>query len=358
MDLGLVGRANAGKTALFRLVTGAEAEVATYPYTTREPARAMADVPDPRLDAIADAQDIPRRVPAQVQVVDIAGLAAGAGTGEGLGGAALGQLRQVDALVHVVRAFSNAEVPHPEDRIDPVADAEAVDLELAIADREQVGRRLERVRKGARAGEAGAAAELAALEALAAELDAGRPARATSDPAALALASEMGLLTAKPVLYLANTDEELTPPEDLAAYAAAQGAQALALPVELERELAEMDPEEAAELAAEMELGDVRGADAVVAAGYRLLDLVTFFTGSGPPEARAWPVRRGTTASQAAGRIHSDLERGFIRAEVIPWEDLVAAGSFSRAREDALVRMEGRDYVVQEGDVLQIRFNV
>ena len=357
MDLGLVGRANAGKTALFTLVTGADAEVAPYPFTTREPARAMADVPDPRIDAIADAQDIPRRVPAQVQVVDIAGLAAGAGSGEGLGGAALGQLRQTDALVHVVRAFANAEVPHPEDRVDPVADAEAVDLELTIADRDQVERRLERVRKGARAGEAGAAAELAALEALASALDAGRPAR-LADEAARAVAAEMGLLTAKPVLYLANTDEELTPPEGLAAHAEAQGAQALALPVGMELELTEMDPAEAAELAAELELGDVRGADAVVAAGYRLLDLVTFFTGSGPPEARAWPVRRGTTASEAAGRIHSDLERGFIRAEVIPWDALVAAGSFARAREGALLRMEGRDYVVQEGDVLQIRFNV
>ncbi len=318
----------------------------------------MADVPDPRLDAIADAQDIPRRVPAQVQLVDIAGLAAGAGAGEGLGGAALGQLRQTDALVHVVRAFANAEVPHPDDRVDPVADAEAVDLELAVADRDQVERRLERVRKGARAGEAGAAAELAALEDLAAALDAGRPARGAGDPAARALGSRMELLTAKPVLYLANTDEGLVPPDGLAAYAEGQGGQALALPVGMELELAQMDPGEAAELAAELELGESRGADAVVAAGYRLLDLVTFFTGSGPPEARAWPVRRGTTASEAAGRIHSDLERGFIRAEVIPWDALVAAGSFARAREEALLRMEGRDYVVREGDVLEIRFNV
>jgi ribosome-binding ATPase len=165
------------------------------------------------------------------------------------------------------------------------------------------------------------------------------------------------LLTAKPVLYLANTDEGLVPPEGLAAHAEAQGGQALALPVGMELELAEMEPAEAAELAAELELGEERGADAVVAAGYRLLDLVTFFT-SGPPEARAWPVRRGTTASAAAGRIHSDMERGFIRAEVIPWDALVEAGSFARAREEALLRMEGRDYVVQEGDVLQIRFNV
>jgi GTP-binding protein YchF len=358
VDLGLVGRANAGKTALFTLVTGADAEVAPYPFTTREPARGMADVPDPRLDAIADVQDIPRRVPAQVQLVDIAGLAAGAGSGEGLGGAALGQLRQTDALVHVVRAFANAEVPHPEDRVDPQADAEAVDLELAIADREQVERRLERVRKGARAREAGAAAELVALEAIAAELDAGRPARLAADDAARARAAEMGLLTAKPVLYLANTDEDLTPPAELSAHAAAQGAQAVALPVGMELELAQMTPAESAELAAELELGDVRGADAVVAAGYRLLDLVTFFTGSGPPEARAWPVPRGTTATAAAGRIHTDLERGFIRAEVIPWDALVAAGSFARAREEALLRTEGRDYVVQEGDVLQIRFNV
>jgi GTP-binding protein YchF len=358
VDLGLVGRANAGKTALFALVTGADAEIAPYPFTTREPARAMADVPDPRLAAIADAQGIPRRVPAQVQLVDIAGLAAGAGSGEGLGGAALGQLRQVDALVHVVRAFANAEVPHPEDRVDPVADAEAVDLELAVADRDQVERRLERVRKGARAGEAGAAGELAALERLAAALDAGRPARLAEGEEARALGGAMELLTAKPVLYLANTDEELVAPEALAAHARAQGGEALALPVGLELELAEMEPAEAAELAAELELGEERGADAVVAAGYRLLDLVTFFTGSGPPEARAWPVRRGTTASGAAGRIHSDMERGFIRAEVIPWDALVAAGSFARAREEALLRMEGRDYVVQEGDVLQIRFNV
>jgi GTP-binding protein YchF len=358
VDLGLVGRANAGKTALFCLVTGAEAEIAPYPYTTREPARAMADVPDPRLQAIADAQDIPRRVPAQVQLVDIAGLAAGAGSGEGLGGAALGQLRQLDALIHVVRAFSNAEVPHPEDRVDAVADAEAVDLELVVADREQAGRRLERVRKGARVGEAGAAAELGALELLVAELDAGRPARLVDDEAARALAADMGLLTGKPVLYLANTDEELEPSPELAAYAAAQGAQALALPVGLELELAEMEPAEAAELAEEMELGDVRGADTVMAAAYRLLDLVTFFTGSGPPEARAWPIRRGTTAAAAAGKIHSDLERGFIRAETIPWDALVAAGSWHRAKENASLRMEGRDYVVQEGDVLQVRFNV
>lgn len=358
MDLGLVGRANAGKTALFALVTGADAEIAPYPFTTREPARAMADVPDPRIAAIADAQDIPRRVPAQVQLVDIAGLAAGAGQGEGLGGAALGQLRQADALLHVVRAFANAEVPHPEERVDPVADAEAVDLELAIADREQVERRLEKVRKGARAGEGTALAEMPRLEAIAEALDAGRPARLVGDDDARALALEMGLLTAKPVLYIANTDDELEPPEGLVAHAAAQGAQALALPVDTELELARMEPDEAAELAREMELGDVRGADAVVAGAYRLLDLVTFFTGSGPPEARAWPITRGTVASVAAGKIHSDLERGFIRAEVVPWQDLVAAGSWSKAREAATLRMEGRDYVVQEGDVLQIRFNV
>ena len=358
MELGLVGRANAGKTALFNLVTGGEGEVAPYPFTTREPVRGMADVPDPRVTAIADAQDIPRRVMAQVQLVDIAGLAAGAGGGEGVGGAALGQLRQADALVHVVRAFANAEVPHPEDAVDPVADAEAIDIELILADREQVERRLERVRKGARAGEAGAKEELAHLDAVAAVLDAGDPARAVADAKARALAVEMGLLSAKPVLYVANTDEELEPPADLAGYAAARGAKCLALPVGLELELAQMDPGEAAELAEEMGLGSVRGADAVVAAAYELLDLVTFFTGSGPPEARAWPIRRGTNAQRAAGKIHSDLERGFIRAEVINWEDLVKAGSYSKAKETALVRMEGKDYIVQEGDVLQIRFNV
>ncbi|MDX6647552.1 MAG: ribosome-binding ATPase [Miltoncostaeaceae bacterium] len=352
-----MGLANAGKTALFNLVTGSDAPVAPYPYTTRDPERAAAEVPDPRLAAIADAQDIPRRVPAQVEVIDIAGLAVGAGRGAGVGGQALGRLREVDALIHVVRAFANAEVPHPEERVDPVADAEAVDLELVVADREQVGRRADRTAKAARAGDPAARREAAALDALIATLDAGSPAR-LGPPEALALGLEMGLLSAKPMLYVANVDEPGAAPPALAEHAAAQGARALALAVGVELELAAMDPGEAAALATEMELGDVRGAPAVLAAGYQLLDLLTFFTGSGPPEARAWPVPRGTTAERAAGRIHSDLERGFIRAEVVPWDALVSAGSFARARERALVRMEGRDYVVQEGDVMLVRFNV
>ena len=358
VELGLVGLANSGKTALFNLITGDEAEVAAYPYSTREPRKGAAAVPDPRVDAIADAQDIPRRVLAQVQVVDIAGLAAGAGRGEGLGGQALGRLREVDALVHVVRDFANAEVGHPLERIDPLGDAEAVDLELVLADREQLTRREEKTAKAARTGDNQAKAELTAIATIAAALDEGRPARTITDPAAAALAAEMGLLTAKPVLYLVNTDDPGDPPSDVAAHAASQGAQAVALPVGVELELAGMDPDEANELADELGLGDERGAPAVVAAAYRLLDLVTFFTGSGPPEARAWPITRGLTVDKAAGKIHSDMERGFIRAEVVPWDKLVEAGSFGKAREKALVRMEGRDYVVQEGDVMQIRFNV
>ena len=358
MELGLVGLANAGKTALFNLLTGAGGEVAPYPYTTREPTRGAADVPDPRIDAIADVQDIPRRVPAQVQLVDIAGLTTGAGRGEGVGGAALGALRQTDALVHVIRAFANAEVPHPGERVDPLADAEAVDLELIAADAAQIERRLERVVKTARSGDPEAKAELAELETLRAQLDEGRPARGSDDADARRRGDEMGLLTSKPVLYVVNTDEPGPPPQEILDHAAAQGAQAMALPVGVELELAEMAPEDAAELAAELELGDERGGPAVVEAAYRLLDLVTFFTGSGPPEARAWPIPRGTTADRAAGKIHSDLERGFIRAEVVAWEDLVEAGSFAKARESAKLQMEGKDYVVREGDVLQIRFNV
>lgn len=358
MELGLVGLANSGKTALFNLITGDEAEVAAYPYSTREPRKGAADVPDPRIDAIADIQDIPRRVCAQVQVVDIAGLAAGAGRGEGLGGQALGRLREVDALIHVVRAFANAEVGHPLERIDPIGDTEAVDLELALADRELLARREDKTAKAARTGDGQAKTELGVLATLAALLDEGRPARTAADPAAVELALEMGLMTAKPVLYLVNTDDPGEPPADVAAHASAQGAHAMALPVGVELELAAMDPEEADELAAELGLGDERGAPAVVAAAYRLLDLVTFFTGSGPPEARAWPITRGLTADKAAGKIHSDMERGFIRAEVVAWDELVAAGSFARAREQAQVRMEGKDYVVQEGDVMQIRFNV
>jgi ribosome-binding ATPase YchF (GTP1/OBG family) len=314
-------------------VTGGEAEVAPYPFTTREPNRGIADVPDPRIDAIADVQDIPNRVCAQVEVIDIAGLSEGAGKGEGLGGSAL-------------------------ERINPLADLEVVDTELVLADTDQVTRREEKVQKGVRSGDPDAKAEAAALEAIAAWLADGKPVRTIGDDDAIAVATGMGLLTAKPTLYLVNTDDPGDPPADIVAYAQAQGAQALALPVGVELELAEMDPADAAEFAAEMGLGETRGADALIQGGYRLLDLVTFFTGSGPPEARAWPIRRGTPADQAAGKIHSDMERGFIRAEVVAWDKLVECGSFSKAREQALARMEGKDYIVQEGDVMQIRFNV
>lgn len=358
LQLGLVGLTNAGKTALFNLVTGGEAEVAPYPFTTREPNRGIADVPDPRIDAIADVQDIPNRVCAQVEVIDIAGLSEGAGKGEGLGGSALGRIRELEATVHVVRAFANAEVPHPLERINPLADLEVVDTELVLADTDQVARREEKVQKGVRSGDPDAKAEAAALEAIAAWLADGKPVRTIGDDDAIAVATGMGLLTAKPTLYLVNTDDPGDPPADIVAYAEAQGAQALALPVGVELELAEMDPADAAEFAAEMGLGETRGADALIQGGYRLLDLVTFFTGSGPPEARAWPIRRGTPADQAAGKIHSDMERGFIRAEVVAWDKLVECGSFSKAREQALARMEGKDYIVQEGDVMQIRFNV
>ena len=358
LQLGLVGLTNAGKTALFNLVTGGEAEVAPYPFTTREPNRGIADVPDPRIDAIADVQDIPNRVCAQVEVIDIAGLSEGAGKGEGLGGSALGRIRELEATVHVVRAFANAEVPHPLERINPLADLEVVDTELVLADTDQVARREEKVQKGVRSGDPDAKAEAAALEAIAAWLADGKPVRTIGDEDAIAVATGMGLLTAKPTLYLVNTDDPGDPPADIVAYAEAQGAQALALPVGVELELAEMDPADAAEFAAEMGLGETRGADALIQGGYRLLDLVTFFTGSGPPEARAWPIRRGTPADQAAGKIHSDMERGFIRAEVVAWDKLVECGSFSKAREQALARMEGKDYIVQEGDVMQIRFNV
>ena len=358
LQLGLVGLTNAGKTALFNLVTGGEAEVAPYPFTTREPNRGIADVPDPRIDAIADVQDIPNRVCAQVEVIDIAGLSEGAGKGEGLGGSALGRIRELEATVHVVRAFANAEVPHPLERINPLADLEVVDTELVLADTDQVARREEKVQKGVRSGDPDAKAEAAALGAIAAWLADGKPVRTIGDEDAIAVATGMGLLTAKPTLYLVNTDDPGDPPADIVAYAEAQGAQALALPVGVELELAEMDPADAAEFAAERGLGETRGADALIQGGYRLLDLVTFFTGSGPPEARAWPIRRGTPADQAAGKIHSDMERGFIRAEVVAWDKLVECGSFSKAREQALARMEGKDYIVQEGDVMQIRFNV
>jgi GTP-binding protein YchF len=338
MKVGIVGLPNAGKSTLFNALTRAGAQAAEYPFTTVDPNVAIVPVPDPRLDRIGDALEIAKRVPEHIEFVDIAGLVRGAHQGEGLGNRFLGHIRDVDAVLHVVRAFENAQVAHPHGDLDPFADLETVDAELLLADLETAERRLEAAEKAARSNEKAAIREAELWRSVVADLQQGRAAPREAD-----------LLTSKPALVVANVGEG----DPLPAALAERGA----VPVcaRDEAELTELDPDEAA--AMRTELGLESGAlERIVRAAYELLGLITFFTAVGGTEVRARSLRRGATASEAAGRVHTDMERGFVRAEVIGWAELVEAGSFARARERALLRTEGRDYVVADGDVLTIKF--
>ncbi len=325
-------------------------------FSTTETVHGVADVRDPRLDAL-DAVASSRSgkiVPATLEVVDIAGLVRGASHGEGLGNQFLGTIRNADAVVHVLRCFHDDSIAHPAGRIDPLDDADTVELELVFADLAAIERRAERVAKAAKGGEKAATAEHEALERLRAWLEDGKPARTCP----VEIPATVDLLTAKPALYVANIDDagETEQVEALRGFAQERGTECIPLNAKIEAELREL-PEADAQ-AFLHDLGIERPAlDLVTLAAYRLLDLIPFFT-TGPKETRAWTIRRGMNAQQAAGRIHSDLERGFIRAEVIEWEKLVEAGSEAEAKRHGWVRVEGRDYVVADGDTLNIRFNV
>ena len=357
MRVGIVGLPNAGKSTLFSALTRAEAEIANYPFTTIEPNVAVVPVADERLDRVAEVVGASEVLPDTILFHDIAGLVRGAHAGEGLGNQFLSHIRETDALVHVVRAHGDERVVHPDGVVDPVADAEVVEAELLYADLEQAERRLERVVKQARGGDKVAAAEEAWLRAVVEALQAGRPVRTVPEPEELTGAlRRLSPLTAKPVLFVANVDEDTEEvPPALAEHARAVGAGVVGVSARIEAELAALDPEEAQAMRAELGAGEP-GLTRVIRGAFALLDLIAFFTADTDKPAQSRHLRRGLTVWHAAGIVHTDMQRGFVRAEVIAWDDLVAAGSYAAAREQAKLRTEGRDYVVADGDVVHIRF--
>ena len=357
MKVGIVGMPNAGKSSLFNALTQAGVDAANYPFTTIEPNVAVVPVRDARLDAVAETVGAAPVVPDTIDFHDIAGLVAGAHTGEGLGNRFLANIRETDAIVHVVRAHHDDSIIHPEGRVDPMADIETIETELIFADLEQAERRHARVVRDARGGERAAVAEEAWLRELIEALHAGRPARTVPPPADAPHAlRDLGPLTAKPVLFVANVDEgsDVVPPE-IAEHAAAQEAVAVAVSSRIESELRELDDEDAAAMRADLGIAE-SSLQRVVGGAFSLLDLIAFFTAGEDKPAQSWHLKRGLTAWHAAGQIHSDIQKGFVRAEVVGWDALPEAGGYAGARDRGTLRLEGRDYAMRDGDVLTVKF--
>lgn len=364
LHAGIVGLPNVGKSTLFNAITKAGAETANYPFCTIDPNVGMVQVPDARLQVLADMVHPGRIVPANVEFVDIAGLVKGASKGEGLGNKFLSHIREVDAIVHVVRCFEDSNVIHVEGSVNPRRDIETIDLELILADMESVEKRQDRVGKMLKAGDKKAQVEAQLLERLKEAFDAGKGARSLSySEEEEEILKTMSLLSLKPVLYAANVSEdEITSADNnphvaaVREIAAAEGAEVVVVCAKIEAEIAELEEEERTVFLSDLGLSE-SGLDRLIKAAFHLLGLMTFFT-AGEMEVKAWTIKQGTKAPQAAGTIHTDFEKGFIRAEVVAYDDFVAFGGLNGAREKGLVRLEGKDYIMHDGDITHFRFNV
>lgn len=364
MKIGIVGLPNVGKSTLFNAITKAGAESANYPFCTIEPNIGMVCVPDKRIDVLSKMYDTDKTTYATIEFVDIAGLVKGASKGEGLGNKFLSHIRETDAIAHVVRCFEDEQIVHVDGKIDPISDIETISLELVFADIETISKRMDRVGKMTKSGDKKAISEMELLRRIKEHLDNGNPVRTmelTDDEREMI--KDAFFLTDKKVIYVANVSEEQissidTDPyvQKVKEYAKAEGAEVIALCAKLEEELSELDDEDKEMLMQDYGI-DESGLDKLIKASYSLLGLISFLT-AGKQECRAWTIKKGTKAPQAAGKIHSDFERGFIKAEVVSYDDLIKYGSMNATKEKGLVRLEGKEYVVKDGDIILFRFNV
>ena len=362
LAVGIVGLPNVGKSTLFNAITKAGAEAANYPFYTIEPNTGVVAVKDPRLDVLTKMYSSKKTIPATVTFSDIAGLVKGASKGEGLGNQFLGHIREADAVAHVVRCFEDSNVTHVEGSVDPLRDISIINTELCLADLEVVDKRLSKLERLLKSGSKEAKAEDALLKKIKAALDEGKAARSVElSEDEEVLLSSMNLLTKKPALYIANVSEDEAATgnkytEEVEKFAESEGSETVIISAKVESEIAELDEDEAKEFLSDLGLKE-SGLDKLIRAAFSLLGLMTFLT-AGPDESRAWTIKKNTTAPKAAGKIHTDFEKGFIRAEIVSYDDLISAGSVAAAREKGRVRLEGKDYIMQDGDIVNFRFNV